>query len=491
MISNFSKKIFLATLISSLFCISANIVSAATTPTLALTNSNSSVKMVVTGADPNATVVFGYQNNTTIDIGQTDSNGSFSVMLGQNSYGQNYGSQVYVSVDGASSSKVSWPASTMTSNQSGNSLSLSQTNVSLTLGQNVTIFASNATNALVINGNTNPSVTSVSIKDNTFFINALSVGSSTITACTSSEGCGSVNISVQPATNAVTFSQSPIYVTVGQSVTVTAYGPDSFYGLANSDQNVVTATLNGSSIVIKGLTVGRVALSLCATGWQCGVVNVNSLSSGSPIPNVTTVSAPVYSDQPLQLSSFSVSSNNVYGLFLGAGSTLNISFATNQSVTSMQVLIAGKKVAVNQGDNNTFHASLTLTGNEATPIPISLTFSNSTGKTGQGFFTIGGSNVTTAVGNVAQVTEQPVIETAGSFSFSKYLYAGMTSFGSVDAEVTALQQRLKNDGFFKGSITGYFGPQTKTALEAYQKKNGLSALGVVGPSTRALLNKGI
>jgi N-acetylmuramoyl-L-alanine amidase len=54
-----------------------------------------------------------------------------------------------------------------------------------------------------------------------------------------------------------------------------------------------------------------------------------------------------------------------------------------------------------------------------------------------------------------------------------------------------LQKRLKSDGYFTGSVTGYFGPLTKAALESYQTKNGLSAVGVVGPSTRALLNKGI
>jgi peptidoglycan hydrolase-like protein with peptidoglycan-binding domain len=67
----------------------------------------------------------------------------------------------------------------------------------------------------------------------------------------------------------------------------------------------------------------------------------------------------------------------------------------------------------------------------------------------------------------------------------------MTAYGVSDPEVIALQQRLKTDGFFTGSATGYFGPQTKAAVEKYQKKNGLSVIGVIGPATRTLLNKGI
>jgi peptidoglycan hydrolase-like protein with peptidoglycan-binding domain len=67
----------------------------------------------------------------------------------------------------------------------------------------------------------------------------------------------------------------------------------------------------------------------------------------------------------------------------------------------------------------------------------------------------------------------------------------MTKLGISDSDVTALQQRLKADGFYSGPITGYFGPMTKTALETYQTKHGLSAIGVVGPGTRNLLNQGI
>ena len=78
-----------------------------------------------------------------------------------------------------------------------------------------------------------------------------------------------------------------------------------------------------------------------------------------------------------------------------------------------------------------------------------------------------------------------------SYSFNNYLYMGMTASGQSDPDVTALQKRLAKDSLYSGPITGYFGPLTKSAVKAYQKKNGLSAIGVVGPSTRNLLNEGI
>jgi N-acetylmuramoyl-L-alanine amidase len=52
-----------------------------------------------------------------------------------------------------------------------------------------------------------------------------------------------------------------------------------------------------------------------------------------------------------------------------------------------------------------------------------------------------------------------------------------------------LQKRLATEGLYTGPVTGYFGPLTETAVKAYQTKNGLDPAGIVGPKTRAVLNK--
>jgi peptidoglycan hydrolase-like protein with peptidoglycan-binding domain len=68
----------------------------------------------------------------------------------------------------------------------------------------------------------------------------------------------------------------------------------------------------------------------------------------------------------------------------------------------------------------------------------------------------------------------------------------MTAQGVSNPDVVALQNRLVTDGLLTdGSNTGYFGPLTKAAVQAYQTKHNLSPLGVVGPATRNLLNQGI
>ena len=55
--------------------------------------------------------------------------------------------------------------------------------------------------------------------------------------------------------------------------------------------------------------------------------------------------------------------------------------------------------------------------------------------------------------------------------------------GSKGSEVKEVQRRLKNWGYYKGSVDGVFGAGTKSAVIAFQKKNGLTADGVVGKAT--------
>ena len=55
--------------------------------------------------------------------------------------------------------------------------------------------------------------------------------------------------------------------------------------------------------------------------------------------------------------------------------------------------------------------------------------------------------------------------------------------GSKGGEVKEVQRRLKLWGYYNGSVDGVFGPNTKAAVISFQKKNGLTADGVVGMAT--------
>jgi peptidoglycan hydrolase-like protein with peptidoglycan-binding domain len=59
--------------------------------------------------------------------------------------------------------------------------------------------------------------------------------------------------------------------------------------------------------------------------------------------------------------------------------------------------------------------------------------------------------------------------------------------GDRSKEVSSLQQRLQELGYFKTDVTGYFGSVTKEAVRQFQQDKGLIADGIVGTNTDAAL----
>lgn len=59
--------------------------------------------------------------------------------------------------------------------------------------------------------------------------------------------------------------------------------------------------------------------------------------------------------------------------------------------------------------------------------------------------------------------------------------------GSRGELVKQVQTKLKNWGYYKGSIDGIFGSGTESAVKAFQRKNGLTADGIIGKKTAAAL----
>ena len=53
----------------------------------------------------------------------------------------------------------------------------------------------------------------------------------------------------------------------------------------------------------------------------------------------------------------------------------------------------------------------------------------------------------------------------------------------VSASISDVQTALKNAGFYKGSVDGKIGQQTKKAIESFQRKHNLTADGVIGRRT--------
>lgn len=59
--------------------------------------------------------------------------------------------------------------------------------------------------------------------------------------------------------------------------------------------------------------------------------------------------------------------------------------------------------------------------------------------------------------------------------------------GSSGATVRTIQTKLKNWGYYTGSVDGIFGSKTKSAVMYFQRRNGLVADGIVGTKTAKAL----
>ena len=117
-------------------------------------------------------------------------------------------------------------------------------------------------------------------------------------------------------------------------------------------------------------------------------------------------------------------------------------------------------------------------GSTPTPNPTSsvIVFDNVT-VTPEGGATI---EVVTTAPATPEPTEAPVTPTQTPPSLQR-------GFTGSDA-VRAVQKRLKELGYYKGSADGDFGPATEAAVKAFQRANGLTADGKVGKQTLAKMN---
>jgi len=375
---------------------------------------------------------------------------------------------------------------TVQSSATAANISFSQSNVTVAVGQSQTVAISGS-GTYYVSSNANSGFVSANLNGSILTIGGVNPGSSVISVCSSSNGttsCGSVNVTVTQSTTSttattntttpLTFTPSNVTMTVGQTQSVNVIGGTSpYYVSANSASSVATANVNGSSVTLTGLAFGGDNITICSINGQCGILyDYVSSNPVNPAATVSTTVAPA-------IASFSVSSNDQNGSFLGAGNALTLTFTANQSISIPTITVAGAATSVSGNGNGPYTASYAMTGNESLPIPVKITFSNPAGSSASASFWLG------SVSGLPDSSIGVPVSSGGIIYFNQYLYNGSTG-----SQVTALQKRLTADGLYSGPITGTFGDLTEAGVKAYQKKYGLDQLGVVGPATRTLLNEG-
>ncbi|MBR7072526.1 MAG: spore cortex-lytic enzyme [Eubacterium sp.] len=77
---------------------------------------------------------------------------------------------------------------------------------------------------------------------------------------------------------------------------------------------------------------------------------------------------------------------------------------------------------------------------------------------------------------------EALFESGSEYALSRY--------GSTGNEVRNIQTKLKSLGYYKGSVDGIYGTQTKNAVTAFQKNCGITVDGIAGPQTLLYLGLG-
>ncbi len=438
------------------------------------TASCSTVSVIVNSSGSSSQSVYFSQNNITIPFGQSMtiavSGGTGVYTIVNNSNSTSVSANISGSVLSLIASNVSGSSAitvcssnmsscgvvnvTVGSASSGSSLTLSQTNPVIGVGQSVTVSIIGGVVPYYVSSNSNSSVVSASITSNTMTLSAIATGSANVTICSSNgTACGTVYVTVNVSASGLTLNPANVTLTaVNQSATAQINGSGSFYVSSNSNPSAASAAISGANLIISANGAGTTNIGICSNSGQCGTFAATVSLGGSAAPSA---SSPV-----------------TFTEVISVGQTLSLLLSGGQppySLSPTSNAFAGMTL------NSTI---LTLSGIAAGNTSINVCSAN-------GACTPLSISVTAAISTASGT---PSGNTTPSSGGTSYLFTTFISRGDKGATVTALQRKLTSLGFYSGPVTGYFGDLTFTAVKAFQSANNISPVGYVGPSTRSVLN---
>ncbi|MBI3888702.1 hypothetical protein HY311_02830 [Candidatus Nomurabacteria bacterium] len=208
---------------------------------------------------------------------------------------------------------------------------LSQSSVSLTVGQSMTVYAYNVLNSIYLSNNSNSNVATVSISGTNVNIYAVMSGTTTATICEYNNGsCNNIYITVSGGSSGtLSLSQTSLSLTVGQTSVVTAYNSYSYgtlYVSSNSNSSVATAYVSGNTISIYGNSYGSASIVVCMNNntSYCGTIYVNVTGS--------SVYPPVGTNTGINLSSLTLPVGGAVTLTSSNSNGLTVSSNSNPAV---------------------------------------------------------------------------------------------------------------------------------------------------------------
>lgn len=84
---------------------------------------------------------------------------------------------------------------------------------------------------------------------------------------------------------------------------------------------------------------------------------------------------------------------------------------------------------------------------------------------------------------LAALTSMQPISAAPTRPSDTVISLGTLTPGTENSDVTRLQQRLKESGYFQGQTTAFYGPITKSSVSAFQRDRGLYVTGIADAQT--------
>ena len=396
----------------------------------------------------------------------------------------------------------------ITSSSSGAAPTFSQTNVSMGPGTTQSISIS-GNGGYTISNNSNPSVVTPSINGSVLTLStpAGTVGSSIITVCQQSGGCGTVTVSTNGTGvtgSSVFFSPSSPAISIGQTVTVTLTGGSGSYFLsANPSPNIAGTSLNGNTLAVSGIASGIDTITVCASSGGCGSLSAtvgggSTQSSGAVAFSQINPTLTVGQTLNIALSGgngsyfLSSTANNVQASITGSSLTLTglSAGSATLSVCSSSGGCSTLSIAVNAAAQSvpvTTPPPTTTTQTTTATTPLNSAALNSILAQIQQLTTLLLQLENQAIAQLQQIGGSTTISSSGGSSGSRTFIENL-SLGSTGSEVSALQQRLTSEGVYSGPINGSYGAATEKAVKAYQSSHGISPIGIVGPATRSALN---
>ena len=331
---------------------------------------------------------------------------------------------------------------------SGGTFQLSQSNVSLLVGQVLSITVSGGTSpySLSLNPGT---IFQASVNGNIITISGIATGSSTINVCTAGSACTTLTVTVNASGSSapITFSQNNINVSTGSVTPITLSGSGGYYVSTSSNPGVASVQINGNTAIVSAVAQGSSNISICQTGGECSILSVTVASA------TTSTNNPTFSQTAPTVAIGQTTTETLSG---GTSSGYYVSSNTNPTIASLS--INSNQLVISGLASGTSLAVICAASNSCSVLPITVSSTASTP------ISITTTNLLATV--LGQVYSDQLTATGGSGSYTYSVTSGtlpaglsLSSNGVLSGTTTAL-----GTSTFNVSVTDSAGNIATTAF---------------------------